>query len=131
MRIRSFAPLLLVLAIGCAYLGPPDPARKADGMWMERFPTPEGSTKVVSLWLQPTGRATLETVQLGQQRTEPQGGRWSFREDNQLTVQLENELGDPVGQPLVFDLVGDKLVPKKWDAGVYGTDGIPLRRRVN
>jgi hypothetical protein len=131
MRIASLAPLLLVAALGCAYLGPPDPARKADGMWQERFPTENGSTKLVSLWLQPEGRATLETVTLGQQRSEPQYGRWTFRDDNQLTVQMEDQALKPIGQPLVFQLVGDRLIPKKWDKSVYGPDGLALRRRVN
>jgi hypothetical protein len=131
MRLARLAPLLLVAALGCAFLGPPDPARKADGMWQERFATADGGTKLVSLWLQPEGRATLETVTLGKARTEPQGGHWSFRDDNQLTVQLQNAAGEDVGQPLVFDLVGDKLVPKKWDQAVFGKDGIPLRRRIN
>lgn len=131
MRLQPLVLLLVAAALGCAYLGPPDPARKADGMWQERFPLSGGGTKVVSLWLQPEGRATLETITLGQPRTEPQGGRWSFRDDNQLTVQLEDPAEQPVGEPIVFTLVGDKLIPKRWDKAVYGADGIPLRRRIN
>lgn len=133
MRTRSFLALLLVVTtLGCAYLGPRDPARKANGMWQQRFPTADGSTRLVSLWLQPQGRATLETVTLGQQRpADPQVGRWSFRDDNQLTVQLEDISDKPVGEPLVFELVGDRLVPKRWDKSVYGPDGLDLQRRVN
>ncbi len=133
MRNRSLLAVLLALTtLGCAFLGPRDPARKADGMWQDRFPAENGSTKLVSLWLQPQGRATLETVTLGQQRpADPQVGRWTFRDDNQLTVQLEDQAEKPIGQPLVFELVGDRLVPKRWDKAVYGPDGLALKRRVN
>ena len=64
--LEGYKPTLVIACYGMndgIYL-PPDPARKADGMWQERFPTENGSTKLVSLWLQPEGRATLETVTL-------------------------------------------------------------------
>lgn len=127
---RTALLLAAALLAGCSIFAPPDPADQAAGMWQERLPT-GNTTKLVSLWIQPAGRATLETVVLGQPGQPMQIGRWSFVEPNQLTVQLEDTSGKPQGQPLVYDLVGDRLIPKRWDHALYGDAGLPLRRRVH
>ncbi len=121
--------LAAVLLAGCSIFVIPTPLTKVTGMWQERLPEGD-TTKLVSLWIQPTGRATFETVVLGQDRGSPVvSGRWSLVDDNQLTVQLEDDTGAPQGQPLVWELAGDRLNPKRWDRKLYGPEGLPLRKR--
>ncbi|HEV7733344.1 MAG TPA: hypothetical protein VGR62_14325 [Candidatus Binatia bacterium] len=119
----------VVLLAGCSLFVIPTPLTKLTGMWQERLP--DGyTTKLVSLWIQPNGRATFEMVTLGQDRGAPVvAGRWSLVDDTQLTVQLGDDTGKPQGQPLVYDVAGDRLIPKRWDHKLYGPEGLPLRKR--
>ena len=78
----------------------------------------------MTLWLQPGGAATLETVYVGKGRGPVTGGRWSIAGD-EVTVQL-----DDGSKPLVYTMTTDRLVPKQWDHDVYGSQGLMLQRRA-
>jgi hypothetical protein len=79
----------------------------------------------VTLWLQPGGRAALETVELGKERVPAQNGSWSAQGD-EVTVTFEG-----ASEPLVFGIVRDDLVPKRWDRKLYGENGLRLTRRAS
>src|SRR5262249_41874071 len=83
-----------------------------------------GNTRVVTLWLQSGGRATLETVDLGKERTPAENGIWSAQGE-EVTVALQG-----ASEPLVFGIQQDQLVPKRWDHHVYGDSGLLLTPRA-
>jgi len=124
MRIGPGAVLMLLLATGCPIPQPPPPAATAAGVYTTRTNTPEGSTRVVTLWLQPAGTVVLETVDVGKERPPTIGGRWSGTAD-EVTVQVDGQ-----AEPLVFTIAGDRLVPKQWDRTLYGDSGLTLSRRA-
>ena len=124
--VAGLAGILLALGLsGCPLPVQPLPSSTVPGVYHARMPSADGNTQVVTLWLQPGGRATLETVELGKERSPVQSGSWSAQGD-ELTVTL-----DGATQPLVFAIVRDELVPKRWDRNLYGENGLRLTRRAS
>ena len=117
-------PVALALS-GCPLPVQPLPSSTVPGVYHARVPSPDGNTRVVTLWLQSGGRATLETVELGKERLPVENGSWSAQGE-ELTVTL-----DGANEPLVFGIVRDELVPKRWDRNVYGESGLRLTRRAS
>jgi hypothetical protein len=119
------AILIAVLSAGCPLPPPPAPAVTVGGVWTARLPAPDASAsaRIVTLWLQPGGAATLETVDVGQGRKPVESGTW-FATATDLAVRL-----DGAAAPLVFTVEKDRLVPKEWDRAAYGATGLPLTRR--
>jgi hypothetical protein len=124
--VRRLACVLVALAFsGCPLPVQPLPSSTVPGVYHARMPAPDGSTRVVTLWLQPGGRAALETVELGKERVPAQNGSWSAQGD-EVTVTFEG-----ASEPLVFGIVRDDLVPKRWDRKLYGENGLRLTRRAS
>ncbi len=130
--MRAKVHLLLAVAAlglsGCPLPQPPLPSSQAPGVWAARVPGPDGGARIVTLWLQSGGVATLETVDIGKERLPVVHGVWSATGD-EVTVQLRGEDGQPSGAPLVYTIAPDHLEPKQWDRDVYGPTGLPLTRR--
>ena len=124
---RSVVAMLLValVAAGCPLPEPKPPASTVSGVYHTRIPTPEGGARVVTLWLQPGGVATLESVAIGQPRQPAENGVWSASGD-EVTVRIDGQ-----GEPLVYTIAADRLVPKQWDRALYGESGLPLTRRAS
>jgi len=127
-RLRMLLVLVVLATSACPLPQPPLPSSQVQGVWTARMAAPDGSARVVTLWLQPSGVATLETVDLGKERLPVAHGVWSAHGDD-LTVQLQGEDGQPSGAPLVYTIQPQSLVPKQWDRAVYGATGLPLTRR--
>jgi NlpE N-terminal domain len=126
MNRRLVPALLLALAVaGCPIPQPPPPATTVAGVYTVRLPAADASARVVTLWLEPGGAATLETVYVGKPRTPAETGVWAASGD-EVTVRLDGQ-----SQPLVFTIAGDRLVPKQWDRTQYGDTGLPLSRRAS
>ena len=120
------ACMLVALGLwGCPLPVQPLPSSTVPGVYHARMPSPDGNTRVVTLWLQPGGKAALETVELGKERVPAENGSWSAQGD-EVTVTLDGER-----EPLVFGIVRDDLVPKRWDRNVYGENGLRLTRRAS
>jgi len=130
---RSAVRLLLALPAlalsGCPLPQPPLPSSQAPGVWTARVAAPDGDARIITLWLQSGGVATLETVDIGKERQPVAHGVWSASGD-EVTVQLRGEDGQPSGQPLVYAIGQNRLEPKQWDRNVYGPAGLPLTRRT-
>ena len=128
--MRSFMCLLLVVALsGCRLPPQPMPSGQVGGVWTARTSAPDGNSRIVTLWLQPEGKAALETVDIGKERQPLVHGSWSAYGDD-VTVQLQGEEGQPSPAPLVYTIGPDNLTPKQWDQKVYGPTGLPLSRRI-
>jgi hypothetical protein len=129
--MRSFIRLLLALVVlsGCPLPPQSLPSGEVGGVWTARTAAPDGSARIITLWLEPEGKATLETVDIGKERQPLVHGSWSAYGD-ELTVQLQGEDGKPNPAPLVYAIGPDNLTPKQWDQNVYGSKGLPLTRRT-
>ena len=129
--MRSFIRLLLAVVIlsGCPLPPQPMPSGQVGGVWSARTVAPDGSARIITLWLQPEEKATLETVDIGKERRPLVNGSWSAYGD-ELTVKLQGEDGQPGPAPLVYTIGPDTLTPKQWDQNVYGPTGLPLTRRT-
>ena len=126
MSRRLAALLALALAAaGCPLPQPPVPAATVAGVYTARLPAADASALVVTLWLQPGGPATLESVYIGKPRTPSQTGVWSASGD-EVTVRLDGQ-----AQPLVFTIAEGRLVAKQWDRTLYGDAGLTLGRRAS
>jgi NlpE N-terminal domain len=124
MMRRIGLALLLAVTWGCPLPQQLPPASGVAGVYHARLPAADASARVVTLWLQPGGAATLETVYVGKGRGPVEHGVWSANGD-ELTVQL-----DGAGEPLVYTIAPDRLVPKRWDRNLYGSSGLSLVRRA-
>ena len=129
--MRSFIRLLLAVVIlsGCPLPPQPMPSGQVGGVWSARTVAPDGSARIITLWLQPEEKATLETVDIGKERRPLMNGSWSAYGD-ELTVKLQGEDGKPTPAPLVYAIGPNNLTPKQWDQNVYGPTGLPLTRRT-
>ena len=125
MRRPAFLALLALVAWGCPLPQPPPVSTAVAGVWHARLPAADASARVVTLWLQPGGAATLETVYVGKPRLPVEGGVWSATGD-ELTVTLDGQ-----HEPLVYTIESERLVPKRWDHALYGTGGLLLTRRAS
>jgi hypothetical protein len=125
--IRRLAPgaVLALLAAGCPLPQPPPVADSVPGVYHARVAVEGASARVVTLWLQPGGAATLETVDVGKPRQPAEGGSWSASGD-EVTVRLDGQ-----GQPLVYTIEKNRLIPKAWDRARYGDGGLLLTRRAS
>jgi hypothetical protein len=121
------AVVALVLLGGCALLGPKDPARAVRGIYNARLPAADSAGRIVTLWVQPGGAATLETVFVGKPERFVEEGTWSYR-DERLRIVLGDTRRE-ASTTLVYRLEDDRLVPQEWDRTRYGETGLPLRRR--
>ena len=124
MMLRSACVLLLALAISACPLPPtPLPSSTVPGVYTARTAAADGSARVVTLWLQPGGKATLETVDLGKERVPAVSGTWAAQGE-QVAVTLEGE-----SEPLVLSVGRDELTVTRWDRTIHGESGLTLRRR--
>jgi hypothetical protein len=126
MTARLGSALLAVATCGlwgCPLPPQPLPSSTVPGVYDARTTAADGSPRVVTLWLQPGGRATLETVDLGKERVPAESGSW-LAQGEEVTVTLEGE-----SEPLVFGIGRDELVAKRWDRNVHGESGLTLMRR--
>ncbi len=124
--IRRIPSLVLLACIaGCPLPQPPPPASTVAGVYTVRQAAADASTRVVTLWLQPGGAATLETVYVGKPRTPAATGSWSA-EGDEVTVRIAGQ-----SDPLIYTIAVDRLVPKRWDHALYGEEGLPLARRAS
>jgi hypothetical protein len=123
---RRLALLAVVLVVGCALVRPEEPERRVLGVYQARTAVPDALGRIVTLWVQEGGRATLQTVDVGKGSV-AEGGRWSVRDD-ELTVVLVAADGTE-RRPLVWEAQGDRLVPRTWDPAIWGQAGLPLVRR--
>jgi hypothetical protein len=117
--------LLALASVGCPIPQPPPPASTVAGVYHARLPAADASARVVTLWLQPGGEATMETVYVGKPRTPAESGAWSASGD-EVTVRIDGQ-----AEPLVYTIAGERLVPKQWDRALYGDSGLPLSRRAS
>jgi hypothetical protein len=111
----------------CTLLRPDDPAAAARGIYHVRLPAADTAGRIVTLWVQDGGVATLETVHLGRPDRQVAQGRWAVRE-RELTLELLDGRGEP-DTTLVYEVQPDRLVPVRWDRDRWGAAGLPLRRR--
>jgi len=125
MILRPACLLLLALAISACPLPPtPLPSSTVPGVYHARTEAADGSARVVTLWLQPGGKATLETVDLGKERVPPASGTWAAQGE-QVAVTLEGE-----SEPLVLSVGRDELTVTRWDPTIHGESGLSLKRRT-
>ena len=94
------------------------------GVYTARTVAADGSARVVTLWLQPGGKATLETVDLGKERVPPASGTWA--------AQGERGRGDARrarASRCVLSVGHDELTVTRWDRTIHGESGLTLKRR--
>lgn len=91
------------------------------GRYADTLPAADAAARVVTLRLDSTQAAELQTRYVGTGRTLSQHGRWSVH-DSVLTVRLTG------ASPLVYIVGGGYLRPIAWDTAVYGRAGLPLSR---
>jgi hypothetical protein len=125
MRSGPIAVLMLLLATGCPIPPPPPPAATVAGVYTARTAAADANARVVTLWLQPGGEVTFETVYVGKERPPTTGGVWSASGD-EVTVRLDGQ-----AEPLVFTIAQNRLLPKQWDRTLYGDAGLTLSRRAS
>ena len=123
--LRPACFLLLALVISACPLPPtPLPSSTVPGVYNARTTAADGSARVVTLWLQPGGKATLETVDLGKERVPAASGTWAAQGE-QVAVTLEGE-----SEPLVLSVGRDELTVTRWDPTIHGESGLTLKRRT-
>jgi hypothetical protein len=121
-----------LLISGCAVLrGPDAPSETLAGVYHARLPAPDASARIITLWLEGDGTATLETVYVGKGKTPVERGRWSLRGDDVIVDLLYADEEGARNETLVFTRQDDRLVPKAWNHQRYGDMSLPLTRRVN
>lgn len=124
-RRATAAVLLTALVVaGCPLPQKPPPSATVAGVYHVRLPAADASARVVTLWLEPGGAASLETVFVGKERLPVERGTWSANGD-EVTVRLDGE-----SAPLVFGIQPDRLEPRSWDRSRYGATGLTLTRRA-
>ena len=96
------------LAVGCPIPPPPPVTTTVSGVYTTRG-RGETGPRVITLWLQPGGSASLETVVVGKESRRRRRGRGSASGD-ELTVRLGAD-----STPLVYTIDQARLVPKQWD----------------
>jgi hypothetical protein len=125
MMLRPACFLLLALVISACPLPPtPLPSSTVPGVYHARTAAADGSARVVTLWLQPGGKATLETVDLGKERVPAASGTWAAQGE-QVAVTLDGE-----SEPLVLSVGRDELTVTRWDRTIHGESGLTLKRRT-
>ena len=125
MMLRPACFLLLALAISACPLPPtPLPSSTVPGVYNARTVASDGSARVVTLWLQPGGKATLETVDLGKERVPAASGTWAAQGE-EVAVTLEGE-----SDPLLLSVGRDELTVTRWDRTIHGESGLTLKRRT-
>lgn len=115
---------LLAALSACPLPQPPPAAGTVAGVYHARLPAADASARIVTLWLQPGGAASLETVFVGKGRGPVDEGRWSATGD-EVTVSLDGQ-----SEPLVFGVDRDRLMPRRWDRTRWGDAGLELTRRA-
>jgi hypothetical protein len=55
-------------------------------------------------------------------------GRWTERGGSILVQMLDADLA-PLGSPIVWNLQGEQLLPKKWPVTIFGEKGLILRKQ--
>jgi hypothetical protein len=124
MMLRPACVLLLALVISACPLPPtPLPSSTVPGVYNARTAAADGSARVVTLWLQPGGKATLETVDLGKERVPAASGTWAAQ-GQEVAVTLDGE-----SDPLLFSVGRDELTVTRWDRTIHGESGLTLKRR--
>ena len=131
MRILPAIAIVAVALLfsGCPMgRGPDDPSDAVAGVYTARLPAADASGRIVTLWLQAGGTATLETVYVGKGQAPVERGRWSVR-DNEVTVLLLDADDGPRQETLAFTLKDERLAAKTWDRTRWGDAGFALTRR--
>jgi hypothetical protein len=121
-----------LLISGCPMSGGPDkPPETVDGVYNARLPAADASARIITLWLERDGTATLEIVDVGKGKTPIERGRWSMRGADVIVELLYADEEGARNETLVFTRTEDRLVPKAWNRQRYGDMSVPLTRRVN
>jgi hypothetical protein len=120
-----------LLICGCSlFRGSNDPAEKVAGMYSARLPAADAAGRIVTLWLEENGTATLEIVYVGKGKPPVERGHWSLRGDDVLVDLLYADEEGARDETLVFTPKEDGLVPKAWNRARYGDLSLPLNRRL-
>jgi hypothetical protein len=109
--------------------GRDDPSETVTGVYTARLPAADASARIVTLWLEETGRASLEIVYVGKGKTPVERGSWSLRGDDVIVDLLYADEEGARNDTLVFTRKEGGLVPKAWNRARYGDLGLPLTRR--
>jgi hypothetical protein len=100
----------------------------AVGVYEARVPASITPAKKIAVDLRHDGSATMSTEYVGKGRPTVNRARWNQKDDVVLLQVLEQD-GKAAGHPLIWTLVGDRLVPKYWDFERYGSNGFTLLRK--
>lgn len=99
------------------------------GPWVsDTLPTEVGRGRVARLNVRPDTAAVLSMEYVGRGSVNLPG-HWSAR-GTELTFQPVDIDFRPNARPFIWRLERDRLVPVRWDKGLYGETGVPLRRWV-
>jgi hypothetical protein len=127
--------MLLALALAaCSKAKSPAQASLPDslkwhGLYVSDTLPPVGGTlvRVAHLAVGPDTQAML-AIEFLQRGTVFRRGIW-WATGSELTFEPRNADGKPLAKAFVWRLEGLRLVPVKFDADLYGADGIPLTRQ--
>lgn len=100
----------------------------AVGVYEARVPASTTPAKKIAVDLRHDGSATMSTEYVGKGRPTVDRARWNQKDDVVLVQVLEQD-GKPAGHPLIWTLVGERLIPRYWDFERYGSNGFTLLRK--
>ena len=120
MRIKSFAPFLILLTLSVSASGYAD---KLKNFYMGSGGYSAEVHRVVLLTLAKDGTAVL---QQNWHQKDPQvwPAHWSL-EKNTLALTFDTANGKPTPSPATFTLKSNSLIPVKWDSQFLGVLGPP------
>jgi hypothetical protein len=127
-HLVAVAAVSLLLS-ACPMRGPDDPSEVVAGVYTARLPAADASGRIITLWLERAGTASLETVYVGKGKPPVERGRWSLRGDDVIVELLYADEEGARNETLVFTRKEGQLVPKAWNRQRYGDMGLPLTRR--
>jgi len=98
-------------------------------VWSGELPAADASGRIVTLTLEPDGRAVLATRFAGKpDDLPPLEGVW-LRDGPLLQVRFPTEGSAYTSDRLIWAVNGDLLEPREWDRERWGAAGLPLVRQ--